>query len=146
MAEPEQRSQQLAFAYRASKGADEALGRASAWTKSLGLQLTVFVPFVRPTEGGGCCGIRGRQWEQLLREAARDEARAAKRVLGDTATGPVVVVEGTSVSEIVDDFVGAGAERVLILPEKASASPFSRRTLRQIARHGGSAVRQLPAR
>jgi len=145
MAEPEQRSQQFAFAYRASKDADEALGRASAWAKSLDLQLTVFVPFVRPPEGGGCCGIRGRQWEQLLREAAQDQARAAKRVLGATATGPVVVVEGTSVSEIVDNFV-AGAERVLMLPEKASASPFSRRTLRQIARQGGSAVRQLPAR
>ena len=146
MPEPIGRPRQLAFAYRASKSTDEALGRAVALAQSLDMQLTVFVPFVRPTDSGACCGFEAARWEQLLREAAHDEARAAEGLLGAAAARPVVVVEGRSVPEIVETFIGDGTERVLALPEKASASPFSRRALHQLARHAGRTVRQLPAR
>lgn len=135
----------LAFAYRRSRRADADLAEAAALARELDTRLAVVVPFVLPSESGGCCGLRGPKWTQLVREAVDDEARHARSVLGQTAVEfSVTVAEGGSLPEIVAGFAAEG-DGVLALPSSASGTLFTRGALRQTERLAMRPVRHLPA-
>ena len=86
---------------------------AAALAGSLNMELAVVVPFVPPPDGPGCCGIRGRRWEAMLREVAQEDVGYAKRVLGDAGVPhSVTLEEGPSVPEIVGAFVAKGDRRL----------------------------------
>ena len=145
MAAVAQRTGELSFIYKSSKRGEALLLKAAALAGSHDLQLAVVVPFVRPADGPGCCGIRGRAWRDMLRQVAEEEAQHARGVLEDAAVPhSITVVEGSSVAEIVEPFVTEG-ERQLALPKSPSGTVFSRSELRRIRRLQGGRVQDLSA-
>ena len=119
--------------YKSAKRSDPLLLQAASLAHSLNADLAVVVPFVIPADGPGCCGIRGRAWQDMLRQVADEEAQRARRVLHEAGVPhTVTVLDGASVPEIVEGFVAA-ADRRLALPAKASGTAFSRSDLRRLA-------------
>lgn len=145
MAAADQRTDELAFAYRSSKRGDALLLQAAALAGSLNMRLAVVVPFVLPADGPGCCGIRGRRWETMLRQVAEEEAERARRLLDDAGVQHSVrLAEGPSVPDIVEAFASEG-DRQLALPETPSGTAFTRSTLRRTKRLAPDTVRGLSA-
>jgi hypothetical protein len=108
------------------------------------MELEVVIPFVLPTQERRCCGLQGPKWQGLVRDAIVEEASHARRVLSDVGVRhSVTVAEGKSVPEIATAFA-AEAGLVLALPETASGSPFSRRSLRRTEKLAAGPVRRLP--
>lgn len=114
MVAADQRTGQLAFAYRSSKRGDGLLLQAAGLAGSLNMQLAVVVPFVLPADGPGCCGIRGRRWEDILRQVAEEDAERARRLLDDAGVPhSVTLAEGPSVPDIVEAFACEGSRASL---------------------------------
>jgi len=145
MAAADQPTGQLAFAYRSSKRGDPLLLQAAALAGSLNMRLAVVVPFVLPADGPGCCGIRGRRWQDMLRQVAEEDAEHARRVMDDAGVPhSVAVAEGSSVPDIVEGFVSEG-DRDLALPETRVGTAFTRSDLRRMKRVAPGTVRGLSA-
>lgn len=146
MVAADQRTGQLAFAYRSSKRGDGLLLQAAGLAGSLNMQLAVVVPFVLPADGPGCCGIRGRRWEDILRQVAEEDAERARRLLDDAGVPhSVTLAEGPSVPDIVEAFASE-RDRQLALPETPSGTAFTRSTLRRTKRLAAGTVRGLAAK
>lgn len=138
-------TKQLAFAYKSAKGSDPLLLRAAHLAASLDQELAVCVPFVIPADGPGCCGLRGQRWRDMLREVAEEDAQRARQLLAETEVGhSVTVAEGSSVLEILEEFVTAG-NRHLALPDTAAGTALSRSDLRRIRRRCPVPVEPLSA-
>jgi hypothetical protein len=134
----------LVFPYRHAKRAALALTRAAALAESLDRALTVVVPFVRPADDPGCCGIRGDQWRQMVREPAEADAERARHLLeAETIRHSVTIAVGSSIPEIVAGFSVEGSD-LLVLPA-ASDTLLSRRDLRQITNRAAGTVQRLPS-
>lgn len=144
MAASDPRIAQLAFPYRTSKRGEAVLLQAVDLAGSLHMHLAVVVPFVLPADGPGCCGIRGRRWEDMLRQVAREDVEHARLVLGENGVPhSVTLAEGSSVPDIVKAFASDG-DRQLALPERPSGTVFTRSTLRRTRRRAPGTVRLLP--
>ena len=134
MAVADQRTGQLACPYRSSKHGEALLLQAAALAGSLNMRLAVVVPFVIPADGPGCCGIRGRRWEDMLRQVAEEDVAQAKRLLETTGVPhSVTLAEGSSVPDIVGAFASEGG-RELALPGTPAGTFFTRSSLRRTRR------------
>lgn len=135
----------LVVGYKSSKRGDHFLLRAAGLAKSLNAQMAVVVPFVIPADGPGCCGIRGRAWEDMLRRVADEDAEQALGVLENAGVPHSVgVVEGLSVSEIIEATVIEGGCE-LVLPESPAGTVYSGSDLRRLRRLAPGGVRDLSA-